>query len=83
MPQRRRTKEIAEQFLADDTSVDLRDFTVIDDEAAEILWVYEGERLHLDGLTRLSDMAVRAIHIPHPPAHASPHTAPARPPGQC
>ena len=61
MAEKRLTKEIAEQFLADDTSVDLRDFTVIDDEAAEILWVYEGERLHLDGLTSLSDIAARDL----------------------
>ncbi len=45
MAEKRLTKEIAEQFLADDTSVDLRDFTVIDDEAAKILWVYDRERL--------------------------------------
>ena len=57
MAEKRLTKEIAEQFLADDTSIDLRKFTVIDDEAAEILWVYEGQRLHLDGLTALSDVA--------------------------
>jgi len=45
MAEKRLTKEIAEQFLADDTSVDLRDFTVIDDEAAKILWVYDGDFL--------------------------------------
>ena len=31
------TKEIAEQFLADDDSVHLSEFTAIEDEAARIL----------------------------------------------
>jgi hypothetical protein len=31
------TKEIAEQFLADDDSVDLDEFTAIEDAAAEVL----------------------------------------------
>ena len=30
------TKEIAEQFLADEDSVDLSEFTAIEDEAAEV-----------------------------------------------
>jgi hypothetical protein len=61
MPEKRLTKEIAEQFLADQDSVDLSDFTDLDDEAAEILCGYEGERLHLDGLTSLSDMAAEDL----------------------
>ncbi len=36
------TKEIAEQFLADEESVDLSEFTELDDEAAESLSKYKG-----------------------------------------
>ena len=31
------TKEIAQQFLADEASVDLEEFTAIEDDAAEVL----------------------------------------------
>jgi hypothetical protein len=56
MAERRLTKEIVEQFLADDESVDLGDFTALDDDAAERLGTYEGA-LRLTGLTSLSDAA--------------------------
>ncbi len=54
------TKEIAEQFLADYYSVDLREFTAIEDAAAESLSTYWGWWLYLIGLTELSDAAPRA-----------------------
>ena len=50
------TKEIAEQFLEDEDSVDLSEFTAIDDDAAEVLSGSEW-MLELDGLTTLSDAA--------------------------
>ena len=37
------TKAIAEQFLDDDSSVDLKKFTGIQDEAAEVLAGDDGE----------------------------------------
>jgi hypothetical protein len=54
------TKEIAEQFLADD-SVDLDEFTAIEDEAAESLSKHEGASLNLSGLTSLSDAAAKSL----------------------
>ncbi len=54
------TKEIAEQFLADEDSVDLSEFTAIEDDAANNLSKREGE-LDLDGLTCLSVIA--ATHL--------------------
>ena len=54
------TTEIAEQFLADDESVDLSEFTVLDDEAAEILSRHKGD-LYLDSLTSLSDAAAESL----------------------
>lgn len=54
------TKEIAEQFLADEDSVNLNEFTAIEDAAAESLSKHEGE-LDLDGLTSLSDAAVESL----------------------
>ncbi len=54
------TKEIAEQFLADDESVDLREFTAIEDEAAESLSKHESS-LYLNGLTSLSDVAAESL----------------------
>ena len=50
------TTEIAEQFLEDDDSVDLREFTTIEDSAAKILSEHECF-LDLDGLASLSDAA--------------------------
>ena len=40
MTEKRLTKEIAEQFLADDKSVDLREFTEVDDDAAMALLMH-------------------------------------------
>ncbi len=54
------TKEIAEQFLADDESVDLSEFTAIEDAAAESLSEYE-DGLGLSGLTELSDAAAESL----------------------
>ena len=56
MTEKRLTKEIAEQFLADDESVDLSEFTEVDDGAAENLSRHRGY-LDLNGLTSLSDAA--------------------------
>ena len=50
MAEKRLTKEIAEQFLADEYSVDLSTFTELDDDAAESLSKHEGD-LSLYGLT--------------------------------
>ncbi|MFP6649103.1 MAG: hypothetical protein VB817_06565 [Pirellulaceae bacterium] len=59
------TRKIAEQLLADkkhlDTVVVLgREFTTIEDEAAESLSKHEGY-LHLRGLTSLSDVAAKSL----------------------
>jgi TPR repeat protein len=51
------TKEIAEQFLADEDSVDLSEFTAIEDEAAEVLATLEACALNLSGLTSLGEAA--------------------------
>ena len=53
------TKEIAEQFLKDETP-DLSCFATIDDEASELLASYEGD-LCLDGLTELSDSGAESL----------------------
>jgi len=66
------TKEIAEQFLEDEDSVDLEEFTSIEDDAAETLGegsasltanglFQERPRLSLDGLTSLSDAAAESL----------------------
>ena len=55
------TKAIAEQFLEDPESVDLSEFTAIEDEAAEILCRTEETELILSGLTRLSDAAAESL----------------------
>ena len=55
------TKEIAVQFLADDESVDLSEFTAIEDEAAESFSKHEGNDLDLAGLTGLSDAAAESL----------------------
>jgi SAM-dependent methyltransferase len=54
------TKEIAEQFVADEDSVDLEEFTAIEDAAAESLSKHEGT-LYLEGLTSLSDAAAESL----------------------
>jgi len=58
--EQRLTKEIAEQFLADDDSVEMIEFTTISDAAAESLGKHEG-RLWLIGLTSLSDAAAESL----------------------
>jgi hypothetical protein len=65
------TKEIAEQFLKNEKSVDLSEFTsvedaaakslVITDAAAQALAQYHRRNLCLDGLTSLSDGAALAL----------------------
>jgi len=55
------TKEIAEQFLADEDSVRLSKFTAIEDAAAESLSKYEGTYLYLNNLTELSDAAAKSL----------------------
>jgi hypothetical protein len=54
------TKEIAEQFLADEDSVDLSEFTAIEDEAAEVLGGYKGS-LYLHGLVALTDTSACSL----------------------
>ena len=55
------SKEIAEQFLTDNGSVDLSEFTEIEHTAAESLSKYQGS-LFLDGLTQLSDAAAESLN---------------------
>ena len=54
--EKRLTREIAEEFLSDEDSVDLDEFTELDDTAAESLCKYQGW-LWLNGLTSLSGAA--------------------------
>ena len=54
------TKEIAEQFLANNGSVDLSEFTEIKDAAAESLSNFRGY-IYLNGLTELSDAAAESL----------------------
>ena len=54
------TVEIAEQFLADNDSVRLQQFTSIEDAAAEALAKHKGA-LMLEGLTSISDAAAAAL----------------------
>ena len=60
MAEKRLTKEIAEQFLVDDESVDLEEFTEIDDDAAERLSQHE-DWLFLDGVKSLTDSAAESL----------------------
>ena len=56
------TKEIAEQFLEDEDSVDLSEFTAIEDKAAEVLSKLQGVfELALEGLTGLSEVAAESL----------------------
>jgi hypothetical protein len=60
------TKEIAEQFVADEDSVEMEEFTAIEDDAAVILATHEGSPsrgsyLYLSGLTELSDAAAESL----------------------
>lgn len=59
------TKEIAEQFVADEDSVILNEFTAIEDEAAKSLSNHHGGWLYLDGLTSLSDEAAESLSNHH------------------
>ncbi len=54
------TKKIAERFITESESVDLSDFSSIEDAAAEILAKYKGD-LFLSGLTSLSPTAAKAL----------------------
>jgi len=54
------TKEIAEQFLEDEYSVDILEFTAIEDAAAESLRKHRG-RLDFESLTSLSDAAAESL----------------------
>jgi len=54
------TKEIAEEYLKDASSVDLRTFTAMDDAAAVVLSKSDGW-LNLNGLTHLSNSAAKAL----------------------
>jgi len=54
------SQEIAQQFLKDEDSVNLDDFTSIEDAAAKSFSEYEGY-LSLDGLTSLSDAAAESL----------------------
>jgi formylglycine-generating enzyme required for sulfatase activity len=58
------TKEIAEQFVADPDSVNLREFTALEDDAARALSYYQGG-LELIGLKRLSHKAAEYLSY-HP-----------------
>jgi hypothetical protein len=65
--ERRLTKLIASQFLADDVSVDLSVFTSIDDDAAELLTGYRNEEfLPLRGLTQLPDRVAEILGSGYP-----------------
>ena len=61
MAEKRLTKEIAEQCLADRWSVKLTEFTKLDDDAAESLSNIKGQ-LGLEGLTSLSDAAAESLN---------------------
>jgi hypothetical protein len=54
------TQEIAEKFLKDNGSVDLDQFTSIEEYAAEVLTKKKGS-LHLNGLTTLSKAAASSL----------------------
>ncbi len=54
------TKELAEQWLEDEDSLNLSQFTYIEDAAAESLSRHEGD-LELNGLTSLSDAAAESL----------------------
>ena len=54
------TVEIAKQYLADADSVDTKQFTSIEDAAAEALGKHDGQ-LNLSGLTSVSDSQAEAL----------------------
>ena len=53
MSQKILTKEIAEQFLILERSVDLDEFSILDDNASAVLSTYSGDALSFEGLTEL------------------------------
>ena len=57
------TKEIAQQFIADEDSVDLSEFTSIEDNAAAVLGTLCSEFCYLDlrGLGRISDDSIKSL----------------------
>ena len=55
--------KIAKQFLADNGSVNLSHFTVIDEAAAEAFSRYKGDYLSFSGMTSLSDAAAEALGV--------------------
>jgi hypothetical protein len=55
------TKEIAEQFIADQFSVDLSQYTSLEEEAAITLSKSDAWQINLDGLTSLSDAAAESL----------------------
>lgn len=65
--ERRLTRLIASQFLADDASVDLSVFSSIDDDAAEILTGYRNEDfLSLGGLIQLPGSVAEILGSGYP-----------------
>ena len=56
------TTEIAEQFLVDEGSVKLEEFTKLEDDAAKIL-SSSSKDLWLGGLTDLSDTAAHSLSL--------------------
>ena len=59
------TKEIAEQFLADEDSVDLSEFTAIEDDAAKRLGDFDGGDIWLPNLNSLTDGAAEGLSKCH------------------
>ena len=58
------TKKIVTQFLKEEIRrVDFREFTAIEDKAAESLSKHKGGDLYLDGLTSLSDAAAERRNV--------------------
>ena len=55
------TKEIAEQFLKDEDSVNLSEYTSLDDDAAQLLAKIKGRYIDLSGLVALSDTAAQEL----------------------
>ena len=61
MSMERITKKIAEKFLRNQNSVDLREATSIDDDAAEALSKHRGDYLILYGLKEISDVTAESL----------------------
>jgi len=58
------TKEIAEQFLEDNGSVDLGEFDSLENSAAEVLAGYHDGELYLNGLMSLSKSSAQHLSFP-------------------